>query len=410
LTGTRAELTALALCPTGEKMLAKVLQAADPKLAFERERLVLASTADGKGGATNPGVRHWLRYCIWGRHVNPVRSADETAPRAERLADEDLLMDFALWLVYCKPCGKSIAPKTARKYVSQVQGWHERQPGIGFKIGGGMKLARLAAMIKALRKERGDAAPMRRWGVRTQDLARAMEVGLSSGTAAEQNWRAALTVAFCGLLRGGEFALQDGEELDIARHLTRADVRFYAEGGCQYAAITIRQLKSKTTLGKTVEVVLRGGGSLFDPVHELRRLFELDPCSEERKHLTPLFRDAQHAAFTVAKVRAMVKALMAAIGCDPKRFGAHSLRIGGATAALAAGVDPAIIRCMGRWSSDVYEIYMRLTREVATQVSATVASTPFHDMERAFQTDALDEAVEIPRYDVELDADDEDEM
>ena len=123
LTGTRAELTALALCPTGEKMLAKALQAADPKLAFERERLVLASTADGKGGATNPGVRHWLRYCIWGRHVNPVRSADETAPRAERLADEDLLMDFALWLVYCKPTGRNISPKTARKYVSQVQGW-----------------------------------------------------------------------------------------------------------------------------------------------------------------------------------------------------------------------------------------------------------------------------------------------
>ena len=43
-------------------------------------------------------------------------------------------------------------------------------------------------------------------------------------------------------------------------------------------------------------------------------------------------------------------------------------------------------------------------------MSVAVASTPFHDMERAFQTDALDEAVEIPRYDVDLDADDEDEM
>ena len=32
---------------------------------------------------------------------------------------------------------------------------------------------------------------MRRWGVRAQDLARAMKVVLSSGTAAEQNWRAA---------------------------------------------------------------------------------------------------------------------------------------------------------------------------------------------------------------------------
>lgn len=389
------------------KTLAKALQAVDPKIAIERERLVLASSADGAGGATTPGVRHWLRYCIWGRHVSPLRSADETSPRAERLEDEDLLMDFALWLVYCKPSGKSIAPKTARKYVSQVQGWHERQPGVGFKIGGGMKLARLAAMIKALRKERGDAAPPRRWGVRTQDLARALEEQLSQGTAAEQNWRAALTVAFCGLLRGGEFALQDGEAFAVARHLTRADVRFYTEGDCQYAAITIRQLKSKSTMGKTVEVVVRSGGSLFDPVKELRRLYELDPCSEERMRTTPLFRDAQGAAFTVAKVRQMVKALMKAIGLDPVHFGAHSMRIGGATAALAAGIDPAVIRCMGRWASDVYEIYMRQTREVATQMSSLIASTPFHDLERGFKTDALDEAADIPAFHVDIDGHDD---
>ena len=31
-----------------------------------------------------------------------------------------------------------------------------------------------------------------------------------------------------------------------------------------------------------------------------------------------------------------------------------------------------------------------------------VASTPFHDLERGFQTDALDEAAEIPMHDVDL--------
>ena len=54
----------------------------------------------------------------------------------------------------------------------------------------------------------------------------------------------------------------------------------------------------------------------------------------------PLFRHGG-AAFTVEGVRAMVKAMMASIGLDPARFGAHSLRIGGATAALAAGLSRA---------------------------------------------------------------------
>jgi hypothetical protein len=97
------------------------------------------------------------------------------------------------------------------------------------------------------------------------------------------------------------------------------------------------------------------------------------------------------------------------VGCDPALFGAHSLRIGGATAALAAGVDPAIIRCLGRWSSDVYEIYMRLSRETATRVSVAVASTAFHDLERGFSTDALDEVAEVPMHDVDLDDGDDDD-
>eukprot|EP00966_Prymnesium_polylepis_P161728 3737982-Prymnesium_polylepis.1 len=73
---------------------------------------------------------------------------------------------------------------------------------------------------------------------------------------------------------------------------------------------------------------------------------------------------------------------MQAIGLDPARFGAHSLRIGGATAALAASVHPSVIRITGRWSSDVWEIYARITKQAAVRVSAVVGSTPFDDSER----------------------------
>ena len=55
---------------------------------------------------------------------------------------------------------------------------------------------------------------------------------------------------------------------------------------------------------------------------------------------------------------------MQAAGRPPALYGANSLRIGGATAALAAGVTPELIRLIGRWSSDVYEIYCRLSAQV----------------------------------------------
>jgi hypothetical protein len=51
--------------------------------------------------------------------------------------------------------------------------------------------------------------------------------------------------------------------------------------------------------------------------------------------------------------------MMIAVGEDPTQFGAHSYRIGGATALFQAGADPLVIRTMGRWSSDCYRLYVR---------------------------------------------------
>ena len=87
-------------------------------------------------------------------------------------------------------------------------------------------------------------------------------------------------------------------------------------------------------------------------------------------------------AVGVSTVRGMVKALMRSLGYDPCAFGAHSLRIGGASAAFAAGIEPSAIRLAGRWSSDVYEIYVRLSRQAASRLGRVIGSTAFNDLER----------------------------
>ena len=134
-----------------------------------------------------------------------------------------------------------------------------------------------------------------------------------------------------------------------------------------------------------------GGGTLVDPIAELELVLELDPVAEERRSVTPLFRDDAGAAFRRSDVSRAVKSLMQAIGLDPACFGAHSLRIGGATAALAAGVHPSIIRITGRWSSDIWQIYARLSKQSALGVSQVIGSTPFDDCERGeFMSEELE--------------------
>ena len=77
-------------------------------------------------------------------------------------------------------------------------------------------------------------------------------------------------------------------------------------------------------------------------------------------------------------------------GRDASLYGAHSLRIGGATAALAAGVAPSLIRLMGRWSSDVYEIYTRMSLQAALQVGRAVTSTEVNTFEGGFHEEHLE--------------------
>ena len=354
-----------------------------------------------RGGELNTGVRWWIKWCVFGRRVSPIQRLDPSCPMWQKLEAELLLMDFANWLVVCRPSGRHISPESARKYVSQACAWHRRK--FGYEIGAGLEFQRLPAMITGMRRKL-DAPPKRqRFGVRTQDLRRALRrcfacadgaapSALGAGLAEARNWRAACTTGFCGLLRAAEFALQPGEQWDGAQHLTRADVTFRRRhDGTVLATIMIKPCKSMTVLrGKTVPLILASGGALLDPVEELLALYSDDPVPRAEWATTPLFRGADGSAITVPRVRGMVRLLMGSVGLDGARFGAHSLRIGGASAMLAAGVDPTLIRLMGRWSSDVYQIYCRMSREAAARAAVLAGSTPFEELERAFQTEELE--------------------
>mmetsp|Transcript_15110 Transcript_15110/g.45277 ORF Transcript_15110/g.45277 Transcript_15110/m.45277 type:complete len:313 (+) Transcript_15110:204-1142(+) len=247
--------------------------------------------------------------------------------------------------------------------------------------------------LKGMRREFGDTPPQQRWGVRTQQLRQAMVKCLPRGSSrSNQAWRAALTCAFCGLLRGGEVALPEGVAFNALKHLTRADVQFHTlDDGRRVAVLWLHQAKNPRMLtGKTTPVFLVSGGTIIDPVAELELMFQLDPVAAEEAASLPLFRTASGAAFTRRGVGRMVKVLMAAIGLDPARFGAHSLRIGGATAALAAGVPLSVIRITGRWASDIWITYARLSKQAALRVSAVVGSTSFEDAEQgAFNGEEL---------------------
>ena len=116
--------------------------------------------------------------------------------------------------------------------------------------------------------------------------------------------------------------------------------------------------------------------TVLRPASSLQRMMRLRRQAGPVRASDPLFVVAG-APLRADQMHAFAKAMVRAAGGDDMRVGTHGLRRGGATAALAAGVDPETIRMMGRWDSSVYQIYAQRSRRAAMRLGAVVASTHF---------------------------------
>ena len=61
-------------------------------------------------------------------------------------------------------------------------------------------------------------------------------------------------------------------------------------------------------------------------------------------------RRSGHLSYT--RVRELMKQKLSSMGYDAKKFGMHSFRAGGATAAANAGVPDRLFKRHGRWRSE----------------------------------------------------------
>lgn len=101
-------------------------------------------------------------------------------------------------------------------------------------------------------------------------------------------------------------------------------------------------------------------GSPTCPVAMVERYFTLAGLSHTSK--LRLFRGIVHAksgdrlrssgSLSYTRMRELLLAKIAGLGFNPKLFGIHSLRAGGATAAANAGVADRLFKRHGRWRSE----------------------------------------------------------
>ena len=353
------------------------------------------SHSDGKGGLHGTGPRHWMVFCCYVIGINPFPPRCLMMQHEWQVFYEDKLEDCFTWTFLCKPSGRPNSADSCYKYNSETRGAYRRMRQI--RLGLPVECCRIPDMVKGCKRSEPQPPKLERWGVTPADLA-----GSWVALGCRRVWRALTAVLLTGLMRGCEGCLMDGETFDATQNLVPADVQTVVggEGGAVVAGggvertcvLRMRKRKDlKMLRGKHDKVVLASAldGAFFCVVTEL------EAWLAERRALgipegCALFCHDDGKPVMVRELRDMVKALMGSVGLDPARFGAHSLRIGGATAALAAGVPPALIRIMGRWSSDVYEIYCRMSLQSAVGVGRAISSATVDAPAMRFRTEELE--------------------
>jgi hypothetical protein len=172
-------------------------------------------------------------------------------------------------------------------------------------------------------------------------------------------------MAVFGLLRCGEFTAKSAGS---RRFPCYGDVTFVTP-----AQIGFRLPTSKTDVfndGVTVSYMRNYAD--IDPVETIATL--ITEVHSKSSVIAPLFPGDDGAPITRQAFLDRVDLALSAAGFDASKFFGHSFRKGGAQTLQDAGIPDHEIKVIGRWASWCFTLYISMTRERLSQISATMAA------------------------------------
>ena len=240
-----------------------------------------------------------------------------------------------------------LAHRTIKVYLAGIQFWSTSMGANTFMH----QMPRLYYTMRAIRRRQGSSACRpRRLPITIHHLRRIHRSlsGMHYNRVEQAMFRAASSLAFFGLLRVSEYTSSQRHSFDPEYTLLRSDVRFNSEFTIMY--ITIKASKTDPfRQGCTIRLA-----KLVDP---LCPIFNMRAFLSVRPRTSPVLFSASPQSFLIRQD--MVNLIRnCGLGIN---FNTHSFRIGGASAAAAAGIADSQIQILGRWSSNAYRRYLHLS-------------------------------------------------
>jgi hypothetical protein len=293
----------------------------------------------------SPGFKLYLRFCASHRVFFPPSAED--------------LIAFATHLF----SNQALPLATVRRYITAL-----RSACVDFGACltpfGDARLSRLLAGLARIRPPASSGARPTRLPV-TPDLLSQLLGLLSAESHSGRALRAALALGFFGLMRAGEFTYKGPDStLLLRRHVT-----------WRPAHVEVFLPTSKTDrAGRGVVIRLFPSGNALCAVALLREAWS---AAALRSPDAPLLQvDPQGSPLTYSALLDFIKKGTERLGLNPASFGAHSLRIGGATQLAASNFSDSQIQAAGRWTSDCFRRYVRFGDGFYQHVASSLARGP----------------------------------
>ena len=182
---------------------------------------------------------------------------------------------------------------------------------------------------------------------------------------------AAFTLAFFAFLRCSEFTYQGTFKFRPQFDLSADCVSFHPSLACpQQMSIFLKASKTDAfRQGHTL--VIACSASQVCAVTAMRNYFLA------ARPRGPLFVFQSGRLLTRSVVVNLLRDAARNAGVPHNSLKGHSFRIGAASTAAAAGLPDWLIKVLGRWSSDCYQLYIRTPRNVLLSAAPRMAGVTF---------------------------------
>ena len=289
--------------------------------------------------------------------------------RGEHRENAEDLMDFIAY----QGVLKSLKHGTVQGYLTAIR-HHHLDAGLGEVT----KHPRITAIMTGLKKASGAATQKR--PVTPHMLIHIQERLLRTNQIMHQYLNAGLEGPFFFMLRGSEYSAYSQTNFDGEKILRRKDVRFKCEGKYTQQFWKADEIEIHIRASKTDQIgvgafrSMRASGETLCVVKAFQKVYALGLGMEDT---APFLMTPSGRMVTRSMISEILKSAAKDLGDPLDEYSTHSLRRGGATALYSKGYPKETIMFLGRWRSDSWLRYAKMTNGQLSAASKDLATASY---------------------------------